>query len=192
MNWINPLQRFEHASRRFQPSPLRFLFIAEAPPAFRVNRLFYFTGLTNGDTLFLGMMKVLYPEQTGFTGNRFQAGRSVQEIRQQKETWLRRFQKDGYFLIDAQRQPMPDGASTQTKTSMMTASLPALRTRLRRLLGDRPVPIVLIGGVTYAVCADSLRQDGRHVLNASMIDHPARGGQVLFRQKLRAVLGMPD
>jgi hypothetical protein len=35
------------------------LFIAEGPPAFKVNRLFYFTGPKDGDALFLQMMKVL-------------------------------------------------------------------------------------------------------------------------------------
>jgi hypothetical protein len=184
---MDPLERFEQASRRFLPSPLRLLFIAEAPPAFKANRLFYFTGLTNGDTLFLEMMKVLYPVETGFIGDHFQPGRTVREIRQRKEILLRRFQRDGYFLTDAHGEPMPDGASTRTKTNLMTASLPALRARLQRLIGKRGVPIILIGGVTYSVCADALRNDGRNILNGAMINHPARGGQVLFREKLRAL-----
>lgn len=185
---MNPLKRFDQASLRFLPSPLRLLFIAEAPPAFKVNRLFYFPNLTNGDTLFLEMMKVLYPAETGFRGTAFQAGRSVQEIRKAKERFLHRFQADGYFLIDAHREPMPDGASTRTKAELMTASLPVLRRRLKRLLGSRNIPIVLIGGVTYAVCAEALRADGHTILNKAMIHHPARGGQVLFRKELRAVI----
>jgi hypothetical protein len=183
-----PLRRFEQASNRYLPDPVRLLFIAEAPPAFRVNRLFYFTGLTQGDTLFLEMMKVLYPADVGFNGESFNVGFSVKQMRQNKEILLRRFQADGYFLIDASEQPMPDSATALTKTRLMTNALPALRQRLERLLPRKEIPIILIGGVTYAVCAVPLRHDGRKILNQSMINHPARGGQTLFRAKLRAAL----
>lgn len=61
---MNPLQRFAQASNRYLPDSVRLLFIAEAPPDIRVHRFFYFTGLTKGDTLFLEMMKVLYPRRS--------------------------------------------------------------------------------------------------------------------------------
>ena len=67
-------RRFDQAANLYLPDPLRLLFIAEAPPAFKVNRLFYFTGLTDGDTLFLEMMKVLYPAEIGYTNDTFQPG----------------------------------------------------------------------------------------------------------------------
>jgi hypothetical protein len=183
---MNPLQRFAQASEGYLPGPVRLLFIAEAPPAFRVHRLFYFTELTNGDTLFLEMMKVLYPAQVGFTGESFLPGSSVKQMRHNKASLLRRFQADGYFLIDAAERPMPEGATTLTKTRVMTGALPALRQRLERLLPHQEVPIILIGGITYAVCAVPLRRDGWNILNQSMINHPARGNQLLFRAKLRA------
>jgi hypothetical protein len=47
---------------------------------------------------------------------------------------------------------------------------------------------VLIGGVTYSACAQSLMNLGFNVINEAMIDHPARGGQLRFRQKLRCTL----
>jgi hypothetical protein len=56
------LERFAQASKKYLQTHLHTLFIAEAPPAYRVNRMFYFLGLTDGDTLFLEMMKVLYRE----------------------------------------------------------------------------------------------------------------------------------
>ncbi len=55
------IRRFAEASKKYRPADIRLLFIAEAPPAFKVERFFYFTGLTNGDTLFIEMMKTLYP-----------------------------------------------------------------------------------------------------------------------------------
>jgi hypothetical protein len=185
---VNASERFSEAARRYLPKQLRVLFIAEAPPAFKVNRLFYFPELTNGDTLFLEMMKVLYPLEVGFIEGSFRPGASVKQMRQRKPELLRRFQNDGYHLIDAYEQPMPDGADTATKTRLMRSTLPALLTRVRQLVGQTDVPILLIGGITYSVCAEALRVDGRNVANDAMINHPARGGQVLFRAKLKTAL----
>jgi hypothetical protein len=164
------------------------LFIAEAPPAFKANRLFYFTDLKDGDTLFLEMMKVLYPVEVGFIKDTFQPGSSVKQMRVRKPELLRKFQIDGYHLIDAYERPMPDGAGTATKTRLMQSTLRRLLRKVRHLVRGHDVPIVLIGGVTYSVCADALRQDGRNVANSAMINHPARGGQILFRLKLKTVL----
>jgi hypothetical protein len=182
------LERFEEAAKRYRPHPLRLLFIAEAPPAFKVNRLFYFTGVRDGDTLFLEMMKVLYPAEAGYSEGGFHPGYSVKQMRYRKPELLRMFQKDGHQLIDAYARPMPDGASAATKTALMRSTLPALRGKVRRLLGKRSVPIILIGGITYSVCAETLQRDGHRVVNETMINHPARGGQKLFRAKLRGAL----
>jgi hypothetical protein len=185
-------RRFEEAARRYLPDLLQVLFIAEAPPAYKVNRLFYFTGLTDGDTLFLEMMKVLYPAEIGYGNDTFQPGSSVKLLRNRKPELLQKFQNDGYHLIDAYEQPMPDDADTATKTSLMRSTLPALQSKVRRLVREQSVPIILIGGVTYSVCAEALRLDGTNVANNAMINHPARGNQKLFRQKLGAVLSKLD
>jgi hypothetical protein len=182
------LERFEEAANRYRPHPLRLLFIAEAPPAFKVNRLFYFTGLRDGDTLFLEMMKVLYPAEIGYCEGVFRPGYSVKLMRYRKPELLRMFQKDGHQIIDAYARPMPDGATAATKTALMRSTLPALQSKVMRLVGKRNVPIILIGGITYSVSAGALRLDGHHVVNRSMIHHPARGGQKLFRAQLRQVL----
>jgi hypothetical protein len=87
---------------------------------------------------------------------------------------------------------MPDRADTATKTGLMRSTLSALQTKVRRLVREHNVPIILIGGVTYSVCAEALRLDGRNVANNAMIDHPARGGQTLLRSKLNAVLNNLD
>jgi hypothetical protein len=70
----------------------------------------------------------------------------------------------------------------------MRSTLPVLLTRIRQLVGQKDVPIVLIGGITYSVCAEALRREGRNVANDAMINHPARGGQVLFRSRLKTAL----
>jgi hypothetical protein len=180
--------RFARASRKYRPDILKLLFVAEAPPAYRTGRFFYFTGLREGDTLFLEMMKTLYPDEVGFSANGFLKEFSSKLIRIRKSELLNRFRSDGFYLIDAYEQSMPESASTGVKTALIRGTLPRLRKKMRRLCGKQTVGIVLIGGPTYHVCAGPLRADGMHVLNTEPLNHPARGGQVLFRSKLRRIL----
>jgi hypothetical protein len=179
---------FAQATLRYKPATVRLLFIAEAPPAFRFNRLFYFEDLRDGDTLFLEMMKTLYGSTVGFTENGFSPGSSAEGIRKRKSELLARFRREGYFLIDASEEPMPDRASASQKLALLRASVPRLIVRLKEFAVDKNTSIVLIGRVTYSACAQSLMNLGFHVINEAMIDHPARGGQLRFRQKLRCTL----
>jgi hypothetical protein len=179
---------FAQATLRYKPTIVRVLFIAEAPPAFRFNRLFYFEDLRDGDTLFLEMMKTLYGSAVGFTENGFSSGSSAEGIRRRKSELLARFMREGYFLIDASEEPMPDGASSSQKLALLRASVPRLIVRLNEFAIDKNTTIVLIGCVTYSACAQSLLNLGFNVINEAMIDHPARGGQLRFRQKLRCTL----
>jgi hypothetical protein len=179
---------FAAASKKYRPAGIKLLLIAEAPPAYRFHRFFYFTGLKNGDTLFLEMMKVLYPEVVGFreeSSSLFQA----KAVRLMKESLLDRFSRDGLYLIDAVEEPMPDGVDSAAKTRLMREALPALRRKVKRLSPARDVPIVLIGKVTYTVCLEALQEDGFVVFNQSPIAHPARGNQTRFRPQLRKILG---
>ena len=183
------LESFRRAMTRYRPNPLRLLFIAEAPPAYKFNRLFYFHDIRTGDALFLEMMKVIYGAFIGFTETEgFLKPQSVKDVRGRKPELLNRFVSDGYFLIDASERPMPDGATAAVKLALLRQSLPELKIRVKALLGEQRVPIVLIGGVTHEVCFGPLRDEGYNVINEEMINHPARGGQLLFRKKLRAAL----
>ena len=186
------ISSFDLASREYRPAKVRTLFIAEAPPAYDSRRFFYFTDLRQQDTLFLEMMKSLYPLEVGFSGNQFKDGFSSNAIRLRKSELLNRFRADGFYLIDACERPMPDGANTTLKTALMQNVLVALKARVRRLCSAETLGVVLIGAVTYDVCADALRTDGVKILNKTAINHPERGGQVPFRAKLRAALDAPS
>jgi hypothetical protein len=179
---------FAQATLRYKPATVRVLFIAEAPPAFRFNRLFYFEDLRDGDTLFLEMMKTLYGSAVGFTEKGFSSGSSAEGIRSRKAELLARFMREGYFLIDASEEPMPDRASSSQKLALLRAAVPRLMVRLKEFAVDKNTPIVLIGAVTYCACVHPLMNLGFNVINKAMIDHPARGGQLRFRQKLRRTL----
>jgi hypothetical protein len=186
--FMGNLTAFALASQKYRPDAVRILFIAEAPPTYESKRFFYFTDVRRQDTLFLEMMKTLYPAEVGFSHNRFGSGFSSQAMRARKHELLNQFKVDGYYLIDACEQPMPRGASNTLKTSLMRKALPALKNKLARLGGPKTIGVLLIGAVTYAVCADALKADGVRIVNTEAINHPARGGQILFRSKLLRAL----
>src|ERR1700722_4997124 len=124
---------FAKPTVRYKPATVRVLFIAEAPPAFRFNRLFYFEDLRDGDTLFLEMMKTLYGSAVGFTEDGFSSGSSAAGIRSRKSELLARFMREGYFLTDASEEPMPDRASSSQKLALLRASVPRMIDRLKEL-----------------------------------------------------------
>jgi hypothetical protein len=181
---------FAEASRKYRPQAIKVLFIAEAPPAIRFERFFYFARVNEADTLFLEMMKVLYPIDTGFV--EYEDSRKpefdAKRVRWQKTELLDKFKRDGFYLIDASEQPMPEDADTTTKKHIIRSALPELRRKTRELSNEGDTRVILIGAPTYSICAEALRKDGVRVLNVEMINSPARGGQKLFRLKLGMVL----
>jgi hypothetical protein len=58
---------FEIARRKYKPQSIKFLFVAEAPPKKESGRFFYFENVSDKDSLFLEMMKVLYPKHYSVT-----------------------------------------------------------------------------------------------------------------------------
>src|SRR5271163_99310 len=159
---------FGKASRKYRPAVIKLLFIAEAPPAYRFERFFYFEHVHQADALFLEMMKVLYPASIGYAedrGSEFKA----KQVRQRKAELLQKFKQDGFYLIDASEEPMPEEADTTAKKRIIRNALPELRRKVRLLCRGREVPVILIGGPTYSICAEVLRRDGLRVLNEGMI-----------------------
>jgi hypothetical protein len=132
-------------------------------------------------------MKVLYPEVVGFREQQSSLF-SAKAVRTVKESLLDRFCGDGFYLIDAVEEPMPNGADAAVKTRLMREALPALRRKVKRLSPFRDVLIILIGKVTYTVCLQALREDGFLVLNEGPIAHPAQGNQTRFRPALRKIM----
>jgi hypothetical protein len=166
---------FESARKKYRPKKLRYLLIAEAPPS--GGRFFYFDDVPTGDSLFLETMKVLYPADCS----------DIKSVRMRKAQFLRRFQEDGFFLIDALDEPTPNRATPRQKQRQILAALPALLKKVEELL-DENVKIILISANVFAVCAAALRKKGFSVLNDEQIEFPASGHQREYRQKLDPLL----
>ncbi len=167
---------FESARRKYRPRTIEYLFVAEAPPREGSRRFFYFEDVTTGDSLFLETMKVLYPEDYSET----------KIVRLQKRRFLKRFQEDGFYLIDSTDKPMEDSRSAK-KRKQIAKALPSLQRKLKRLAtGD--TKIILISATVYEVCAGELKSAGCNVVNSGMIDFPGSGGQAKYKDKLGRLL----
>lgn len=171
------MNRFEKAREEFRPDPIKTLFVAEAPPPVDSERFFYFERVPRGDSLFLEMMKVLFPST--FV--------SAPEARKQKRRFLDKFKSDGFFLIDAVEDPLPKRAARSMKKREIRNSLPRLQAKLKVVCGP-DTRIVLISRHVYDICLSPLRAQGFNVINTEMIDFPAAGRQVHFRRKLTRLL----
>ena len=171
--------RYTQARAKYTPDRLKLLFITEAPPPPDRNRYFYFEHVRRGDSLFLEMMKVLFPEEV----NAFE---TTKQIRAEKPYFLERLQEEGYLLLHAHDTPLP-GTTAAFRQRTYREHLPQLMAKLLQL-GSPRTPIVLISAVVYRAVADELRASGFRVIHHDLIEYPNSGQQLNFRRKLKPLL----
>lgn len=167
---------FEESRLKYKPINIKLLFIAEAPPQLGSGRFFYFEDVQAKDSLFLELMKVLYPKV--FTSL------SISDIRENKHILLNKFKDDCFYLIDAIDVPMPSNAN---KTKIIKDNIPNLIEKIRYTV-DSSTPIILISSSVYKVCYNPLLDEGFNIVNVDMIDFPGSGRQLEFRKKISELL----
>lgn len=160
---------------KFMPRQIKWVFVAESPPS-DLSRYFYFERVSNGDSLFLELMRVLYPQS--FT--------SAKAARAEKVQFLTRFRDDGCLLMDVVNYPLGELGPTG-KRRRLREHLPRLINELRAG-GMEKARLILIGAPVYEVCAEPLRDAGFAILNTESIDFPGSGRQLHFRRKLGELL----
>ena len=173
------MDKFEIARRKYKPSLIRYLLIAETPPKSDSKRFFYFENVMEQDSLFLETMKVLYSEET--------ENIDVINIRKNKSYFLNRFQNDGYYLIDSLEKPFEDKYSSTQKINLIKSGLPNLLMRIKSILNNQ-TKVILISATVYKANYLFLKQNGINVINTELIDFPGSGGQKKFREKLRKII----
>lgn len=170
---------FQQARAKYTPTKPKVIFITEAPPAPERNRYFYYEHVRRGDSLFLELIKVLFPEEV-------KAFETVKQIRAEKSYFLERLQQEGYLLLHAYDAPLP-GKTTATRTRTYRENLPQLIATLLRL-AKPTTPIVLISAVVFRAIAPELRASGFRVIHDERIEYPNSGQQLNFRRKLKPLL----
>lgn len=166
---------YESARRKYRPSRIRYLLIAESPPV-DPRRFFYFEEVRTQDALFLETMKVLYPSDF----------KTAAETRRRRPEFLRRFMDDGFYLIDVVDMPLGrlNRSDKMRKIQRAVSSLP----RKVQESDGGDARIILISSLVYRMCNRPLRDKGFEVANERAIDFPSLGRQVQFRRKFQETL----
>lgn len=178
------MDQYETTRQAYKPNLIAVLFIAESqPPAADVasSRQFYRSDRQrSGDRLFVNTIRALYPETSDIP---------EKSIEEQKETWLRRFQADGYYMIEALDESLPHEVTKRERQGKIRQHLPALIKKVRALASP-DTRLILIKSNVFDVAAGPLRQAGFNVLNTELVDYPGRFNQRVYREKVARLLSI--
>jgi hypothetical protein len=169
------LYDYQAARRRYLPSKgVKVLFIGESPPTPRGGeiRFFYHPVLRPADNLFRGLMLALY-------GADKRALAAVPKIE-----WLKRFQRDGYYLDDLSAKPIND----LTGRDRAQARRAAVDSLLERIHAVAPWGIIICHLGTYDLIANTLQAKRLPVLHVRTVPFPSRGRTTRFAEAVRAAL----
>lgn len=161
---------YDRAASKYRPSAIHVLFIAESPPAYTnesEKSYFFFENNPGPDGLFSVVMEALF--RAGYrkrTGN--------------KPELLRRFQNEGYWLVDAVEYPINKingkRTSDRLRARIIHDNLPVLFRRLEAMerggFDREKSGIILIKKVVFEVLSPELCRRGYNLLHGGKIDFP--------------------
>jgi len=170
---------YDDIRQQYKPKHIRFLLVAESPPPsaeIQSSRHFYRSEIVRkDDRLFVNTIKALYPEAEDMTET---------QIEPDKEQWLRRFQEDGWYMIEALETSQRHAVTKQERQDKIREHLPELIQRIQSL-ASADTKIILVKSNVFDVAAEPLRKAGFTVLNTELVDYPGRFNQRDYREKLR-------
>ena len=149
------------------------LLVAEAPPS-ALDRYFYFPEVRAHDHLWVALMQALYSQEFGET----------RQERPRKRDWLTRFQGSGCKLIDALKEPVPQGTSSQKRVSLLRRQANA---RVREITGLGPRQVLLIKATVYDALYEPLKAAGLPVVDGRL-PFPGSGRQAQFQDGFRKLI----
>lgn len=151
---------------RYKPDQVRVLFVAESPPDSNEGdvRFFYNPRQERHDHMYRSVMKAVFPEFEYHPG--------------EKESWLRRFQGAGCYMIDATDRPV-NLLLPAERQKVLDNSLERLLSEIRKLIVPE-TPIILIKKNIFETFNQPLRDAGFNVLHNSFLPFPSHGHQAQF------------
>ena len=170
---------YQQARAKYTPDRIKLILITEAPPPFDRNRYFYFERVRRGDSFFLELIKVLFPEEVA-------AFDTIKQVRAEKAYFLERLQEEGYLLLHAHDEPLP-GTTAAARAQTYRDNLSQLMATLLKL-GSPRTPIVLVSAVVFRAIGSDLRGSGFNLIHDQLIEYPNSGQQLNFRRKLKPLL----
>lgn len=173
---------YDDARKTYLPNQITLLLIAESPPPppeIQSSRQFYYADrIRRDDRLFTNTIHALYPETADLT---------EKELEENKEQWLRRFQADGFYMIEALEDSQEHEVTKKERQAKIQAALPRLLERVREL-AKPGTAIILIKSNVFDVAAEPLKEAGYRVLNTELVDYPGRFNQKAYRAKLAGLV----
>lgn len=163
------MNRVSEAREKYRPEYIKTIFIAEAPPC-TDDRFFYFENITKGDSLFLHIIRAVFPELEH---------RETKAIRAKKEELLLQFRDQGYFLEDSVAEAIPKGTKPKDKERIIVENQNDL---IRRILPYKTQSkLVVLSATVFKANYELLKENGFNILNDSMIPFPGSGQQSKFK-----------
>lgn len=172
------MSSYDEVRQRYRPTHIKFLLIAESPPPaaeVQSSRQFYRSEIIRkDDRLFTNTIKALYPETADI---------AELELEQSKEAWLRRFQADGWYMIESLEKSLRHSVTKPQRQELIHAAMPRLIERVKGLASP-DTKIILVKSNVFDVAAEPLRKAGFTVLNNELVDYPGQFNQRDYREKL--------
>ena len=162
------------AAEKYRPKKVRVLFIQESPP-YATDRHFYFMGVKAHDGFWVNLMRFLYAVEFG---------EDTGAERARKDHWLTRFQADGYWTIDAMREPIAKNEHDE-RVEMIAAHAGG---RVAEVKAIKPQRIVLVKKSVFDALNEPLRAAGLPVVNEVAVPYPGRGQEGRFHKTLRGLV----
>lgn len=183
------MNKLESARLKYKPKGIKLLFIAEAPPE-NFERFFYYEDVKEKDALFINLIRVLYPEY------RKENGTSVSWIREHKKELLKRFQRDGYYLIDALLEPISLKSSPKWRIKRIKLMRSNTLAKINELMNNNSAKdfrIVLIKSTVHEALNNFLTDANLPVINReTSVPFPSHGHSARFASQLHKILSMHD
>lgn len=151
---------------RYKPARIKVLFVAESPPESSDDkaRFFYNPSQERWDYMYRAVMQAVFPEFEYRPG--------------EKDNWLRKFQEQGYYLIDATDRPVNHLSSAERRCEL-NAAVEGKLSEIRGLVASS-TPIILIKKNIFAAFRQPLRDACYNVIHESFLPFPSHGHQARF------------
>lgn len=170
----------DKARRRYDPRevrrPVDVLFVAESPPS--SGGFFYFDTIKGKSWLFKETMKAIrFCEEDQRMPKGFY-----------KVPWLKRFQRERYYLIDVCKEPVDDLESSE-RTVRLREAVEDVVGRVQQI---DPKRIIIVKSPLFDIVAPEIRRHGLgdRILNNGPLPFPCCGHQGQYRQEVRRLLGV--
>lgn len=170
------MQTYDQIRQTYRPKNIKVLLIAESPPPaadIQSSRHFYRTDrIRVDDRLFANTIQALYSTQT--------TNFKEIDLEKNKEQWLKKFQADGYYMIEALEESQVHEVTKKQRQARINDAMPKLIE-----IAGKDTKIILIKSNVFEVAAGPLRAAGYTVLNKELVDYPGRYNQQAYQKKLR-------